>query len=55
MSKKANYYQVDKFKILDLITIDQNDNPMYHYISIGGKKDGCITISYIKYFHFIYV
>ena len=46
MSKIATYYEsvVDKFKVLHLITVDDQKKPMYHYISIGGQKQGCMTL-----------
>ncbi len=46
MVKVPKYYKSidNKFKILDLITLDHNNNKMYHNIRIGGKKEGCIVI-----------
>ncbi len=45
MAKRATYYESldKKFKILHLVTLDHKNLPMYHFISIGGRKSGCVT------------
>lgn len=44
MDSIANYYSNGVYKIMHLVRLDHKKKPMRHFLSIGGKKDGCVTI-----------